>query len=132
MPVEWELGSKTLYHAATGVLIAAEIVRRKTGKSWNDFCRERLFDPLGAATLSYLVPGDAVPLALTPPPQELPCPLTPERYGLLGHPGDGCFGTIADMLKVLHLNLNRGAWNGRALIRPDAFRDLHTIQFQTS
>ena len=127
---EWTPGSRTLYHAATGVLMVAEIIRRKSGMSFNDYCHQKLFEPLGATSLDYAIPAPGVRLSLTPPAKSLPCEATPENYGMVGRPGGGAFGTIEDMLKVIHLNLAGGVWNGRQLIAPDVFKKMHTIQFE--
>lgn len=128
-PVEWEPGSRTLYHGHSGHLLAAEVIRRVSGmEPWDSICRRRLFEPLHASSLTFDVPNGQH-VALTPQPAELPCPIDGLHFGLLGHPGGGCFGTPLDMLKVLRLNLQGGKWNGRALIAPSAFREMHRIQF---
>jgi CubicO group peptidase (beta-lactamase class C family) len=129
-PVEWEPGSKTIYHAVSGLLVAAEAVRRVSqNKPWNTICRERLFEPLGASSLSFEEPPEGTALALVPQPKELP-----SRYGLfgealLGQPAGGCFGRFVDVLKILNLHVNRGVWRGKTLIKPDAFKEMHTVQY---
>ena len=128
--LEWEPGSKTQYHALSGMLLAAEAVRRvSAGESWETLCRRRLFEPLGAPSLSFQVPDDTVATVVTPPPQQAPehhggC------FGLAGHPAAGCFGTVADALKVLNLHLQDGVWNGRRLLSSKALREMHTVQFE--
>jgi CubicO group peptidase (beta-lactamase class C family) len=127
--IEWPPGSKTLYHGLSGLFVAAEAVRRVTGNpSWERLCRERLFDPIGAKTLTFAVPPDSAPVALTPQPKELPKTLF-DGLGLGGHPAGGCIGTIADALKVLQLHLNGGVWRGRRLLRADALAEMHTVQY---
>ena len=128
-PVEWKPGSRTYYHASSGHLLAAEVIRRIDGmEPWEDICRRRLFEPLGAQSLTFSVPiGEHV--ALTPQPKDLPCPVDGAHFGLLGHPGGGCFGTPLDMLKVLRLNLQGGMWEGQPLIAPAAFQEMHRVQY---
>lgn len=129
-PVEWQPGSKTIYHAVSGMLVAAEAVRRVSkNQPWNALCQERLFEPLGAASLTFEEPPEGTPVALVPQPKELP-----SRYGLmgetiLGQPAGGCFGRLVDVLKILNLHVNKGAWQGKALIKPDAFKEMHTVQY---
>lgn len=129
-PVEWEPGSRTVYHGSSGHLLAAEVIRRINGmEAWEDICRRRLFNPLGARSLTFGVPeGEHV--ALTPSPRDFPCPVDGAHFRLLGHPGGGCFGTPLDMLKVLRLNLQGGIWEGRMLIAPAAFQEMHRIQYR--
>jgi CubicO group peptidase (beta-lactamase class C family) len=133
--VEWEPGSRTLYHGLTGHFLAAEVVRQVSGrKPWEAICRERLFGPIGAASLTFRKPGRETPVALTPRSPELAfAPDSPEfKLGptnIAGHPAGGAFGTAGDLLKVLHLHLNNGVWGGKALIKPDALRQMHTVQY---
>jgi CubicO group peptidase (beta-lactamase class C family) len=103
-------------------------------KTWEAICRERLFDPLGAKSLTFQKPGEGVPVAVTPrSPQLTFKPGSPEfRLGaveIAGHPAGGAFGTTADLLKVLHLHLNKGVWHGRTIIEPEALEEMHTVQF---
>ena len=129
-PLEWQPGSKTLYHAISGMLVAAEAVRRVSkNQAWNALCQERLFEPLGAASLTFEEPPEGTPVALVPQPKELP-----SRYGLmgeaiLGHPAGGCFGRFVDVLKILNLHVNKGAWQGKALLKPEAYQEMHTVQY---
>jgi CubicO group peptidase (beta-lactamase class C family) len=101
------------------MFIAAEAVRRVSGlKPWNDICRERLFNPIGGDSLSFALSGPE------------PGPMDAfESKNMLGHPAGGCVGTLVDMLKVLQLHLNGGLWQGRVLIKPEAFKEMHTIQY---
>ncbi|MFA6566767.1 MAG: serine hydrolase domain-containing protein [Victivallales bacterium] len=130
-PVEWEPGSKTEYHAASGLFLAAEAVRRTMKMaSWEEICREFLFTPLNAESLTFQIPSDPH-VALTPQPKDLPCLIDTARFKLLGHPGGGCFGRLEDMIKVLELHLNQGVWKGRVLIRKEEVAEMHRIQYET-
>ena len=128
--VEWEPGSKTEYHAVSGMLVTAEAVRRVSqNKPWNTICRERLFEPLGAASLTFDEPPAGTPLALVPQPKELPSGYGLFQDALLGHPAGGCFGRFVDVLKILNLHVNKGVWRGKTLVKPDAFKEMHTVQY---
>jgi CubicO group peptidase (beta-lactamase class C family) len=130
MEVEWEPGTRTGYHAVSGMLLAADIVRRVSGgKPWNDICQERLFQPLGAGFTFGLPRADA-PMAITPVPKSFPCPVDAGHFGFLGHPSGGAFARTDDMLRLLNLHLNGGKWNGKTLIQPDAFDEMHRVQYQ--
>jgi CubicO group peptidase (beta-lactamase class C family) len=110
--------------------VAAEVVRRKSGgKSWDTICRERLFEPIGAGSLSFALPPDDAPVALTPQPKDLPKTLR-EAFPFAGHPAGGCMGTAADALKVLQLHLDGGMWKGKRLLKEQPLRDMHTVQYQ--
>ena len=132
LKTEWEPGSRTSYHALTGLFIAAEAVRRKSGnKPWAQICRERLFNPLGARSLTFGLPDEDEPVALTPQPAPGPLPRRlQDAFQFAGHPAGGCFGTVEDALKVLQLHLNQGKWKQRRLIKPESLAEMHKVQYQ--
>jgi len=130
LKTEWEPGSKTLYHGLTGLFVAAEAVRRRAGgKTWEQLCRERLFEPIGARSLTFAAPLEGAPVALTPQPKELPARLE-DAFQYLGHPAGGCFGTVGDALKVLHLHLNRGKWGRKRLLSEKVLAEMHRVQYR--
>jgi CubicO group peptidase (beta-lactamase class C family) len=129
LKTEWEPGSKTQYHGLTGLFVAAEAVRRVSeNRTWEQLCRKLLFDPIGAKTLTFGLPDDDAPVALTPQPKELPKSLE-AGFGFAGHPAGGCLGTVGDALKVLHLHLNKGVWRGKRLISEKALAEMHRVQY---
>lgn len=129
-PVRWQPGSRTEYHARSGMLLAAEIVLRQTGAdNWNDLCAQWLFKPLGAESLSFSCP-QAGTTALTPIPQSLPAQITPEKFTNIGHPGAGCNGRLHDAIKILQLHLRSGEWNGCALLRPEEALQMRQVQYR--
>lgn len=128
--VEWEPESKTEYHAASALFLAAEAVRRTMDMAtWDEICREFLFTPLGAESLTFRIPSDSH-IAITPQPKELPSAIDTASFSLLGHPGGGCFGRLEDMIKVLELHLGQGVWNGKQLIRKEELAEMHRIQYE--
>jgi len=128
---EWEPGSRTSYHALTGLFLAAECVRRKvSGWSWDRICRLRLFTPIGAHTLTFALPPDAASVALTPQPKELPKTLV-DHFQFAGHPAGGCFGTSADALKVLELHLHAHGPQSKRLLKEKTLVEMHRVQYQT-
>ncbi|MDX9975243.1 MAG: serine hydrolase domain-containing protein [FCB group bacterium] len=122
--IEWPVGSKSAYHGVSGLFVVAEAVRRVSGmKSWNDICRERLFDPIGATSLAFGPFRDGITRATTPGY------FTSDENGLAGHPAGGCFGTVDDMLRVLNLIVQGGKWHGRTLIQPEPLKEMLSVQY---
>ena len=127
--IEWPAGSKSAYHGISGMFMAAEVVRRVSDYApWETICQQRLFKPLGAH-FTFLPPLEDLAVALTPQPKELPCWLGPKTYPALGHPGAGCFGTAADAQRLLNLHLQQGEWQGKQIIQPGAFDEMHRVQY---
>jgi CubicO group peptidase (beta-lactamase class C family) len=129
--VEWRPGSRSEYHAKTGLFLAAEALRsRLPGRpSWEEICREWLLDPIGASTMTFRIP-EKRPLSLTPPPEKLPWEVTPEHFPHLGHPGGGIFGRLDDMIRVLQFHLNGGSWNGRQILNREHVEEMRRVQYR--
>ncbi len=127
---EWTPGSRCYYHALSGHLVAAEVVLRRThAPDWQTYCEQKLFRPIGAKSITFRVPSDATPTAITPQPKDIPSSLK-DAYGLAGHPAGGAFSTAEDAWKVLQLHLNGGIWRGKRLLQPEMLNEMHTVQYQ--
>jgi CubicO group peptidase (beta-lactamase class C family) len=86
--VEWPPGSKTDYHAWSGAFLSAAVVRAVSGmKPWNEICRERLFDPLGADTMTFGLPRRMWPWRSHHSPRVCPRPWMPHISACWGIPG---------------------------------------------
>lgn len=130
--VDWEPGTRTGYHAWSGSFLAAECVRRVyANMPWAALCKEKLFDPLGTTSLSFDLPSGAANTAIVPqPPAAQPLPNSAEvGFGYAGHPGAGCFGTLPDVLAILHLHIKGGVWKSKTLISRQALDEMHRVQF---
>jgi CubicO group peptidase (beta-lactamase class C family) len=120
-------GSMTAYHAYA-LMVPAEIVRRKSANaSWDAICREKLFDPLGAKSLTFDVSKEKSLVCIAPADTKL---ADGSQRLLPGHPAGGCCGTLDDALKVLQLHLANGVWNGKPLLKPETVKQMHTLQFE--
>jgi CubicO group peptidase (beta-lactamase class C family) len=110
--------------------VAAEIIRAKTGQSWNDFVRHRLFEPLGmrrsrttdsagaadtnAATPYEVVDGHLQPIAR----------LNDANVG----PASTINSSAADMAQWLRLHLAHGIHGGQRIVSDSVMREMHTPQ----
>jgi CubicO group peptidase (beta-lactamase class C family) len=96
-------------------LAAGEVVAAVTGKSWDDFIRERFFIPLGMTTtmtsIKAFKPGDNV----ATPHNEMDGKIRVIRYSMVD--GIGAAGAInsnvAEMAEWLRLQLGRGKYKGK-------------------
>jgi CubicO group peptidase (beta-lactamase class C family) len=127
--LEWPVGSRSAYHGLSGVLMAAECVRRAAGNAtWDEITRAWLFDPLGADSLSFGYPRGDARVALTPQPPDLPAALEPQTYALMGHPAGGCMGLLVDIHRFLWLHLNDGVSNGTRLLQAATVHEMRRNQ----
>ena len=128
-PIQWPTGSRTEYHAESGMLAAAECVRRKSGnKWWNDILHERIFAPLGMDTATFMEPPANLPWASVPRPPD-PKLWDQELSGFMGQPAAGFKASFADVLKFLSFQTNRGTWQGKTLLQEKFWTAMHTNQF---
>ncbi len=124
-PIEWPAGSRTAYHGVSAMFVVAEAIRRVSDmEPWDAICRKRLFAPISANSLTFGFPSSDFATAIIPDYFT-----SLDKYGLAGHPAGGCFGTVEDMLRVLNLIVQGGAWNGHVLLQPDALQEMLTVQY---
>jgi CubicO group peptidase (beta-lactamase class C family) len=131
-PLEWEPGTRTAYHGWSGAFLAAECVRRVNKLApWPALCRDKLFGPIGASTMSFVLPAEDADVAIVPQPDaSKPLPTTAQQaFSYAGHPGAGCLGTLADALKVVELHAQEGVWEGKRLLDRSVWQEMHTVQY---
>lgn len=128
-PMEWPAGSRTYYHALTGMFLVAEVIRRAhDGEPWESICTRRLCEPLGA-DLSFAWPNARRPLNITPQPEPHELEDKLREPHLAGHPAGGALARPVDMLKLLQLHLDGGTWKGRRLIAEAELAEMHRVQY---
>jgi CubicO group peptidase (beta-lactamase class C family) len=114
-------------------LVAAEVVSRHTGLSWDEAVRQRLFAPLGMTESStgheaYRTASNVafshkrVDGRVTSLPPDAPALAWVYTYG----PAGGVNSTVHDMAKWLRLHLGQGMFEGQRLIDEADMRAVHT------
>ncbi|MFU8888772.1 MAG: serine hydrolase [Trueperaceae bacterium] len=115
--------------------VAAHVVERVTGQRWEDFVRQRIFEPLGMTAsnfepapprddqvnaLGYRVDRDDDGRArgLIPMPFGAHTELSPGSAGAL-------FSTLDDQVRWLGLHANGGRWGDVRLLAPETCAQMH-------
>jgi CubicO group peptidase (beta-lactamase class C family) len=117
LPLLHDPGDRFSYGPGTEVL--SWIVDKAARQSVDDFCRSRIFEPLGMNDTGYAVPPEKRERVVTMQTHEAhgfverPNPTTIESRAR-GH--DGLFSTASDYGKFIRLFLNRGTSDGRRLV----------------
>ncbi|MCM3871089.1 MAG: serine hydrolase [Pyrinomonadaceae bacterium] len=109
-------------------MAAGEVVAKVSGKSWDEFVKERFFAPL---TMKRTVTSHADLLAssnVATPHNEVDGKLRAIRYGKVDNIGaaGGIKSSVADMAQWLRLQLGRGTYEGRKLFSSTASREMWT------
>ena len=112
-------------------MIAGQVLAAVTGKSWDDFIKERIFTPLGMTSSNTSVAAlNASPDAATPHAKvdgrlKAITPMTLENVG----PAGSINSSVADMAKWLIAQLNRGQIGaGRRLFSERQNREMWSAQ----
>jgi uncharacterized protein YbbC (DUF1343 family)/CubicO group peptidase (beta-lactamase class C family) len=119
----YEPGSRFVY-SDVGYIVAAEIVRRASGKRLDEFARENIFEPLGMKDTGYLPAGRTPPRRIAPTETregrpmrgEVHDPRSYEMGGVAGHAG--LFSTADDVAVFCQMILNKGEYGGARILAP--------------
>ncbi len=117
-PLEFEPGSKWAY-CNTGIDTLGRIIEVCSGKSYEDFLAERLFQPLGMRDTFFYPSADQKRRVATLYKKDKDGIARSENFlgdavgGRFPLPAGGMFSTAPDMLKLYQMVLDRGVAGGR-------------------
>jgi CubicO group peptidase (beta-lactamase class C family) len=129
--LEWEPGTKVVYHSAASHWTQAVLIEAVTGQDYRQFIRDHILQPLGLQGLWIGVPdrlhdrvvgayqrtasGEHEPLADRNTP----------AFWRAGVPGGGGYATATDMVAFYQMLLHLGTLNGARILGP------RTVQYVT-
>lgn len=125
LPLVHQPGEVWMYN--TGYDVLGILVGRAAGRSFGEFLRERIFEPLGMRDTGFSVPADRIarlPAAYTPDATDDGLG-TEDKAGAesefshapaLESGAGGLVGTVDDWLAFARMLLNRGALDGRRIL----------------
>jgi CubicO group peptidase (beta-lactamase class C family) len=133
-PLDFEPGSRWAYCNA-GIDVLGRIVEVASGKSYEDFLRERVFDPLGMkdttfypttqqrerAAVIYNKKGDSLvtdPTAFIGAPPDARFPM----------PAGGLSSTGADLAQFYRMMLHKGTLNGKRILSEKSVAEMTKLQ----
>ncbi|MFC3079317.1 serine hydrolase domain-containing protein [Phenylobacterium terrae] len=125
LPLEFAPGEAWNYSVSTDVV--GYLVEKISGQPFQDFLKQRIFEPLGMAETGFEVPAGqekrfSACYNITPR-GGLKLQDDPAASGYLAPPafysgGGGLVSTAADYMKFAQMLLNRGELNGKRLLAP--------------
>lgn len=131
VPLLHDPGERFTYSFATAIV--GSIVAAVSRSSLDDFCRARIFDPLGMIDTAYAAPAEQRHRVVTMQVRdnggfvERPnAPVIESR----GRGDDGLFSTAADYAKFIQLFLNDGLANGRRVVGDETIRAMTSDQLR--
>jgi CubicO group peptidase (beta-lactamase class C family) len=113
-------------------LAAGQIIPAVTGKSWDDFVRERFLAPLGMNSTTTSIRDFKPGGNIAAPHNELEGKLRVVRYGNVDGAGPAASlnSSVADMAEWIRLQLGRGTYQGRKVFSSAAAHEMwspHTV-----
>jgi len=126
-----KLGEKFLYQ---NVMFAAagEIVARSQNTTWDDFIKQRIFNPLGMkasnTTVAETLKSSDYALGYIYNPDTKETRHLPMREIIPAAPAGAISSTARDMAEWLRLMLGEGVFEGRRLVSEKDFKELVSVQ----
>lgn len=132
LPLLYQPGTRWVY--SVSVDIQGYLVEKLSGKTFPEFLRTRLFEPLGMVDTAFYVPVEKMPRvatiygwnqsagALAPQPHD---PGINQPPGLPSG-GGGLYGTAADYFRFAQMLLDGGEFGGRRLLKKSSVDMMRT------
>jgi CubicO group peptidase (beta-lactamase class C family) len=122
-PLDFQPGSQWRYSLLAGMETLGRIVEVASGQTFDQFLKQRLFDPLGMKDTSFVVPNEKQSRLVTlynRRPAGLERTGTPEWLDTktLFSGGGGLYSTAEDYIQFGLMLVNGGEWNGVRILGP--------------
>jgi CubicO group peptidase (beta-lactamase class C family) len=122
-PLDFQPGTQWRYSALAGIETLGRIVEIASGQTFDQFLKQRLFDPLGMKDTSFVVPGEKASRLVTLYQRReggLERTGTPEWLNTttLFSGGGGLYSTAEDYIQFGQMLVNGGSWNGVRILSP--------------
>jgi len=108
-------------------LVAAEILERHTGQTWDDFVAQRIFAPLGMTRTNTTIAGVEEDPNGGTPHELVDGVMTPVAWIDRDNVGPALSinSSAADLARWVSLNLGGGVYRGRRLLPEDVVEEIH-------
>ena len=122
-PLDFQPGTRWAYSGLAGIDTLGRIVEVASGLTFDEFLRQRIFEPLGMKDTAFNVPDDRKSRVVTlygRTPDGLQRRPVPEWVATttLHGGGGGLWSTAGDYLQFAQMLVNRGELNGTRLLGP--------------
>jgi CubicO group peptidase (beta-lactamase class C family) len=136
-PTTFQPGSKWVY-CQSGINIAARVVEVVSGKTFDTFCDERIFGPLGMKDTTFYPTKEQLARLAQSYARNKEGALEAAPLRMLGGPVSSCermpmangglFSTAFDYYRFCRMLLDGGRFGGKALLKPESVHQMTTVQ----
>ena len=125
----WSLRSRFGYQNIM-FLAAGEIIPSVTGKTWDDFIREQIFNPLGMKSSSVSIKAFAGSNNVASPHSKIDDKIQPVPWRNIDNigPAGSINSNVQDMAQWVRLQLGEGIYQGRRLLSENSIKEMQTPQ----
>jgi CubicO group peptidase (beta-lactamase class C family) len=132
LPLLYQPGTRWVY--SVGVDIQGYLVEKLSGKTFPEFLRTRIFDPLGMTDTAFFVPAEKLPRVATAyswNKETGALAAQPRDPGITRVPGlpsggGGLYSTAADYFRFAQMLLNGGELDGKRLLKTTTVEMMRT------
>lgn len=116
-PLGGRPGAELMY-SSYGYATLGEVIQRVSGRSFADFCRERIFEPLGMRDSYFEVPEETWARVVRRPENFPPAHLNVRERIPAAMPQGGLSSTVWDLAVFGQMFLNAGAYGSARVLSP--------------
>ncbi|MBM4187836.1 MAG: serine hydrolase [Gemmatimonadetes bacterium] len=129
LPPTWSFRSRFGYQNIM-YIAAGQVVAKVSGQSWDDFVRERIFQPLGMSASSTSIGGLAGQSNLASPHAMVNDTVRTVAWRNIDNagPAGSINAPVIDMAQWIRLQLGRGNYGGKQLISSRMVDEMHQAQ----
>jgi len=119
---------KEMRYANVGYGILGYVVERVSSMSFEDYCRENIFEPLQMHNTSFRLSNLNVEKVAVPYMLYRGNYYPYVQYGIMVYPAGGLRTSVDDLSHFLIAHMNEGVWNGVRILSKKSIEEMHSIQ----
>ncbi|MDA0346967.1 MAG: serine hydrolase [Verrucomicrobia bacterium] len=121
----WKPGTFATYSNANPPL-AAYVLEKVTGQTFEDFVQDELFDPLGMYTASYFLTPEVEELIATGYEGSKKNPKPVDYWHIIMRPSGSINASAREMSQLVRMYLNRGVHEGKQVLSAESIERMET------
>jgi CubicO group peptidase (beta-lactamase class C family) len=120
---------ENMYYANIGYGLLGHLVEEISGQSFENYCREHIFDPLEMNDTSFRLMNINISRAAVPY-KYLPWKYIPYiHYQILEYPAGGLRTSASDLSRFLISHMNNGTYGTTQILTPESVNEMQKIQY---